>query len=349
MEDIELSIIIPVYNSEDYLLKCIQSVLSQTFTSFELILVNDASTDSSGRICDLLAINDSRIRVIHHTENKGLSISREDGFRISKGKWISFIDNDDYILPTMYERMMENRTNGEIICVRGEDKNSKEIDEAILVYRQVTPLVIDGKQFCDQVYAKKINYGCVGPIWGKIIKRNLIIETLDKMTPYKEKLFWVYFEDVLFVPILFFNAKRIIFIDELYYMHRHIKSNLSSTLIPKEYHYETVLAKKIVLQFFKNNGLLEAYRVYLFDCLLEIQSIWYKVWKNESNNKRKEDFNQFVGEYYAEYYKEITNYKNLSAQLLIEKWSIIIFNKNKVLWGKTVGNIYFNIIRKLLY
>ena len=68
------------------------------------------------------------------------------------------------------------------------------------------------------------------------------------MEAYENDLYWVYFEDVLFVPMLFFYAQKIVFINDLYYLHRHMKSNLSSTLVPKEYHYETVVAKKIVLQ-----------------------------------------------------------------------------------------------------
>ena len=76
-----LSIIVPVYQAKEYLEKCINSILEQSFVDFELILVDDASTDHSGEICDTLAAEDPRIQVIHHEQNKGLSISREDGFQ----------------------------------------------------------------------------------------------------------------------------------------------------------------------------------------------------------------------------------------------------------------------------
>ena len=349
MNEIELSIIVPVYNSEKYLLKCINSILTQTYTAFELILVDDASTDNSGNICDTLASKDSRIQVIHHKKNRGLSISREDGFRASKGKWVSFIDNDDYITPTMYECLMKHKDKGDIICVRGEDKNCKEIEEFQSEIPKAAPQIMSGKVFCDQVYAKKTDFGCVGPIWAKIIKRNLIEETLERVIQYKKELYCVYFEDVLFVPMLFFYADRVVFINDLYYLHRHMKSNLSSTLIPKEYHYETVAAKKIVLQFFKNNGLVEAYRVYLTDCLLELQSVWYKVWKYETNDERKMNYNFFVDNYYNEYYREFMNYKKNGLSSWVKRISIMIFNKDRILWGKTIGTLYFNAIRKLLY
>ena len=113
-KNVELSIIVPVYNSQKYLSQCINSVLAQTHRSFELILVDDASTDHSGEICDTLAAEDPRIQVIHHEQNKGLSISREDGFQRSSGEWISFIDNDDYIVPDMYECLMQNKSKGDI-------------------------------------------------------------------------------------------------------------------------------------------------------------------------------------------------------------------------------------------
>lgn len=92
------TIIVPVYNVEKYLTKCISSVLNQTYKNFELILVDDGSTDSSGEICDLYAKKDSRIKVIHK-ENAGPGIARNYGMDIISGKYFSFVDSDDYISP----------------------------------------------------------------------------------------------------------------------------------------------------------------------------------------------------------------------------------------------------------
>lgn len=89
------SIIVPVYNVENYLEKCVQSVLIQSFKDFELILVNDGSTDQSGKICDQLALYDNRITIIHKT-NGGLSDARNYGIKVSKGVYIIFLDSDDY-------------------------------------------------------------------------------------------------------------------------------------------------------------------------------------------------------------------------------------------------------------
>lgn len=99
-----VSIIIPIYNTGEYLHKCISSVLSQTLTDFELILVNDGSKDNSGQICDEYARKDSRIKVIHK-ENAGVSAARNDGIKLACGEYIGFIDSDDWIDSSMYEEL----------------------------------------------------------------------------------------------------------------------------------------------------------------------------------------------------------------------------------------------------
>ena len=97
-----LSIIVPVYKVENYLPKCIDSILAQTFTDFELILVEDGSPDNCPALCDAAAAKDARIRVIHQ-KNGGLSAARNAGLDVARGAWIGFVDSDDYIAPEMYE------------------------------------------------------------------------------------------------------------------------------------------------------------------------------------------------------------------------------------------------------
>ena len=94
----KISIIVPVYNTEPYLPRCIDSILSQSFTDFELLLVDDGSTDGSGKICDAYAEKDSRIRVFHK-ENGGVSSARNLGLDEAKGDWVYFVDSDDELLP----------------------------------------------------------------------------------------------------------------------------------------------------------------------------------------------------------------------------------------------------------
>lgn len=106
MTDELISVIVPVYNVEHYLEKCIESICSQTFTNLEIILVDDGATDRSGAICDEWAQRDSRIRVIHKT-NGGLSDARNAGIDVAAGSWFMFLDSDDFITPDTIERLYE--------------------------------------------------------------------------------------------------------------------------------------------------------------------------------------------------------------------------------------------------
>lgn len=89
-----ISVIVPVYNTEQYLHRCIDSILAQTYTDFELLLIDDGSTDSSGAICDEYALKDTRVRVFHK-ENGGVSSARNLGLDNAQGEWITFVDSDD--------------------------------------------------------------------------------------------------------------------------------------------------------------------------------------------------------------------------------------------------------------
>lgn len=101
----ELSIIIPVYNVEDYLHRCVDSILSQDYNSYEIILIDDGSTDSSGLLCDELAETQECIKVIHKS-NGGLSSARNTGLRMAEGQYIWFIDSDDYIAEKCLDEIM---------------------------------------------------------------------------------------------------------------------------------------------------------------------------------------------------------------------------------------------------
>ena len=111
----KISIIIPVYNVEKYVKKCIESVINQEYTNLEIIIVNDGSTDNSGDICDYYANKDKRIILIHQ-ENQGLSMARNNGLDIATGEYIGFVDSDDWIAPDMYYMLYDNavRYNADI-------------------------------------------------------------------------------------------------------------------------------------------------------------------------------------------------------------------------------------------
>ena len=102
-----ISIIVPVYKVEAYLDRCVQSILNQTFSDFELILVDDGSPDRCGQMCDAYAQGDRRVRVIHK-KNGGLSDARNAGIDAARGEYLGFVDSDDEIAPDMYESLLQN-------------------------------------------------------------------------------------------------------------------------------------------------------------------------------------------------------------------------------------------------
>ena len=112
-----ISVIVPVYNTEKYLHRCIDSILAQTYTDFELLLIDDGSSDSSGAICDEYATKDSRVRVFHK-ENGGVSSARNLGLDNAKGEWVAFCDSDDYVYSSWLQNysIIENEVIYDFVC-----------------------------------------------------------------------------------------------------------------------------------------------------------------------------------------------------------------------------------------
>lgn len=151
-----ISVIVPVYNTEKYLDECIQSILSQTFTDFELLLVDDGSTDGSGNICDKYAIQDERIKVFHQ-ENRGVTAARKLGVKYSNGNYICFVDSDDKISYTAFELLIHNMKD--------------EID--IVISDVKFEGVIAGKDYVNKLLCGKMPVA----LWGKLYRRNIFQNT----------------------------------------------------------------------------------------------------------------------------------------------------------------------------
>lgn len=137
-----ISVIVPIYNVEQYLERCVNSICNQTYKNLEIILVDDESPDNCGKMCDEFALKDSRVKVIHQ-KNKGLSGARNSGIDIAKGEYIGFVDSDDYIDETMYETLYNDikKFNAKIsICNRfyefedGKRLLRYKVDNEIKVY-----------------------------------------------------------------------------------------------------------------------------------------------------------------------------------------------------------------------
>ncbi len=112
----KISVVIPCYNVEPYLERCVSSVIGQTYPELEIILVDDGSTDATGELCDKLSKTDARIKVIHK-ENGGLSDARNAGIDVAEGEFYSFVDGDDYLEPDAYEMMTKEMKSGDVSLV----------------------------------------------------------------------------------------------------------------------------------------------------------------------------------------------------------------------------------------
>lgn len=170
----EISIIVTVYNSEKYLNKTIDSVLNQSFKDFELILVNDGSTDSSGEICDNYAKKDKRVKVVHQ-KNGGVSCARNKGIAISHGKYIGFVDSDDYISEDMYELLHNNLIKEKAdlsICgiydvYGGKEPEKKEHHYLVTNRENTVKMILEAKIISvnpvNKLYKKELFDGVVYP------------------------------------------------------------------------------------------------------------------------------------------------------------------------------------------
>lgn len=216
-----ISVIVPIYRVEKFLPQCIESVLNQTFTDFELILVDDGSPDLCPAICDEAAERDARVRVIHQA-NAGLSAARNAGIEAAHGAWLSFVDSDDYIAPHFCEKLYQTaqRTNADcVMCsVQNVDESGKLIDSALM---RVADEVKTGREVL-----RKIGRDDVTPYltaWNKLYRRKLF-NTLRYPAGRQN-------EDVFVFAELFCQVQRAVCVAEpLYFYRKRIGSIMNSVV-----------------------------------------------------------------------------------------------------------------------
>lgn len=197
----KVSIIVPVYNVEQYLPKCIESILNQTYRNLEIILVNDGSTDSSGSICDEYASKDPRIKVLQQ-KNSGVSAARNYGLEIADGEYIGFVDSDDWLDDDMYSSLVDlAESNQADLAICGYYVNN-DIDPSIKKEKAPERLT----QEMAIVKCLDIDYFSLGTsLWNKLFKSSLIKGHKLKLD---ESL--VIGEDMLFVCQFILEAETII-------------------------------------------------------------------------------------------------------------------------------------------
>ncbi|MDT2737236.1 glycosyltransferase family 2 protein [Enterococcus pseudoavium] len=237
----EISIIVPVYNVEKYLNKCVDSILNQTFKDFEVILVDDGSPDNSGAICDQYAEKDSRVKVVHK-KNGGLSDARNAGIDISTGNFLSFIDSDDYIDNDMIDILYDDITqkDGDISVVGYYDeyggivKNCKKNKDKIEILSRETAIekILEGKELTANV-------------WNKLYKRELF-EKIRFMNN-------VIAEDAFIIVELLLLCNKVVVNKKFKYHYVHRKGSITTSVYSikdldtiKAWEYNLLLLKERV-------------------------------------------------------------------------------------------------------
>ena len=184
----KISIIVPVYEVEQYMNRCINSIVNQTYENLEIILVDDGSPDSCPEICEEWAKLDNRIKVIHK-KNGGLSDARNKGMNIATGELIGFVDSDDWISPDMYtilyEQMVKNDSDISACGVEKVWENKKEKE-------RLTPLgsyVLNREEAMEAIIDESL---LKQPVWYKLYKRKVIQNVSFPVGKYHEDVFWTY-------------------------------------------------------------------------------------------------------------------------------------------------------------
>lgn len=222
----EISIIVPVYKVERYIKKCVDSILNQTFKDFEVILVDDGSPDNSGRMCDQYANEDARVRVIHK-KNGGLSDARNAGIDVARGRYLGFVDGDDYIAADMYQILHNAIIQADAqlaICgiydVYGDEKpKKKDLFYKELNRDQATKLILEGNiisvHAVNKLYARRIFQTLRYPVGKYHEDSYVILDVLNQcsriVVDSRQRYYYVHREDSINTET--FSEKQFDFID----------------------------------------------------------------------------------------------------------------------------------------
>lgn len=288
----KISIIVPIYNVEKYLEKCLESILGQTFKDFELILVDDGSPDNCGSICDRYLKLDSRVKVIHK-ENGGLSSARNAGLDIAIGEYVGFVDSDDWIDTNMYEILysMAKETDADIIqCKFKELYNENNINikintskfKLIDKFEALNNLIDYGEMHVQMVVA-----------WNKLYKKNLFDEIRfpngkiheDEFTTYK----------------LLYKSKKVALIgNELYYYRQTPNSIMNAKFNKNRLDYLEALEESLI--FFKKVNNEQLYNMTTIRYVDNLKKYYFKCEELLKDNKEtlrkiKNSYNKAFKEY----------------------------------------------------
>lgn len=295
----KISVVVPVYNVEKYVRDCINAIRNQTYTNLEIILVDDGSEDSSGKICDEYAAIDNRIRVIHKT-NGGMSDARNAGIEIATGEWFVFIDSDDFVHLRMIEVLYHTAKKYEVSMVWCDFVQSDEggtlleqPDEKILTEEKYEVQVLSKQEAEMQFYTIGRMSECMVP-WNKIYKREIIGYGEDAIRYPVGKVF----EDGFTTYRFIYRADKVVLVRfPLYYYRQRggsiMRENGNRNYLPV---MESGVER---LEFYKKHNERELY-------LKEVNSILYSTIRLYENHKKTEDrkkLKEWYKKFYYDYFK----------------------------------------------
>ena len=228
----KLSVIVPVYKAEDYLGKCVQSVLNQRFSNLELILVDDGSPDGCPEMCDHFAKNDPRVKVIHK-KNGGVSTARNAGLDAASGDYIAFVDSDDWIEPDMYEAMMKKATEFDcdvVLCDCIKDSSCQNIPYT----HPIRPgfydrAALEAEYFPHLLMMENVQYPATISNWLMIFRRELAADVR-----YLQGV--RYSEDLLFGAEILYRAHSFFYMKgQMYYHYIMNPSSATHRFVPDKW------------------------------------------------------------------------------------------------------------------
>lgn len=218
----KVSVIVPVFNNQKFIAKCLTDICGNTYKNLEIVVIDDGSSDDSGKICDDFALKDKRIRVVHQT-NSGVSKSRNRGIEIATGTYIAFIDSDDYICDTYFEKLLAEMNDNECdlaVCSVAHVYGKKVVCESLedMEVNLMYPTDRDSAGF----YDLNKSFFLYGPV-NKLYKRNLIVSEKIKFPEDTS-----YGEDLLFNFAYLRHCKKLVYRKQpVYYYNHDNESSLS--------------------------------------------------------------------------------------------------------------------------
>jgi len=243
----KVTVIVPVYNVEAYVGKCVDSILRQSFSDFELILVDDGSTDGGGGICDSYAEKDARIRVIHQ-KNAGLGGARNTGIEAAAGEYLLFVDSDDTVEPETLEKAMGKSESLQADILAFSFRSVDESGNTLSVFHENLPKEKPLSPMRDkQVFLSSPS------AWNKLYRRCLFKDTGVRFPPR------VWYEDVRTTFKLFLSAKSIVFTDDILYNYLIRQGSIMQNSNVRR-NVEIMEAFRDLISYFKESGRYEEFR-----------------------------------------------------------------------------------------